>query len=226
MEFSFLPSVWSSFFGNDPELVSAVTKRAQISTYNSKQYILSQQDKSRDVFYMLLGRAKAMSLSADGREVWLDTINPGNLFGEVAALGSGSRTATVVAKTRSEVARIRGDDFLELMEEFGSIGVAVSKLLVRRIDRTTRRMCELSSLSTPGRVCAELLRMAEYKEAADNARRIIPTIPPNTEIAALVNASRESVSRTLSELEREGVIVRAGARIEIIAPDRLIEMVR
>lgn len=218
-------SVWSHFFGDDPILLAALNDMAEIKSYSPKECIFSQQDSSRDVFYMLKGRAKAVSLSVDGQEVWLETIEPGFLFGEVAALGVGNRTASIFAKSKAEVARFRGADFINLMERFGSIGVAVSRLLVKRIERTTIRMCELSSLSAPGRIYAELLRLAEYEEESNQGYCTIKIAPPNTEIAVLVNSTRETVSRTMSDLVKKGIITKKGARITIPSPDALMNMI-
>lgn len=219
-------SVWSSFFGHNPDIISSLQASATLLEFNPKECILSQQDKSRDVYYMLKGKAKAVSISVEGQEVWLETIEPGSLFGEVSALGNGDRSATVIAKTKAQVAKFKGPDFLNLMEKHGSIGIAVSKLLVTRINRTTRRMCELSSLSAPGRIYAELLRLAEYDLEDKPNSCCIKIIPPNTEIATLVNSTRETVSRTLSELENDGLIERKGAKVIICSPDLLMDKIQ
>lgn len=217
--------VWSSFFGQNTKLHQAIQKIAIIKNYDAKEFVLTQQEKSRDVFYLLEGQAKVFSLSIDGKEVWLDTIKPGSLFGEVAALGTGDRTATIITKTKSKIARFKGKDFINLIEEFGSVGIAVSKLLVERIERTTRRMCELSSLSAPGRIYTELLRLAEYEEDNPLKCYVIRIIPPNTKIAVSVNSTRETVSRTLSGLEKKGLIEREGTRVTLISPDAIMDMI-
>lgn len=219
------PKVWATFFGDDPQLYKRLEKLSIIKTYDAKECILTQQEKNSDVFYMLQGNASAFSLSIDGKEVWLDTITPGSLFGEVAAIGNGSRSATIVANTKSKIARFKGDDFIELINDFGFVGLAVSKLLVLRIERTTRRMCELSALSAPSRIYIELLRLAKYDENYTTKNLTIGTIPPNTKIAVMVNSTRETVSRTLSDLERKNLITRKGAKIVINDPDTLINMI-
>ena len=216
---------WEIFFGKNPELLLKLAEISEINDYKPKECILSQQDKNRDFFYILEGQAKAFSLSSDGQEVWLDDIQTGFLLGEVAALGTGSRSATVVAKSKARVAKIKGIDFIELMKEYGSIGIAVSKLLVQRIEKTTIRMCELSSLSAGGRICAELLRLSDYEKVNMSQTCLINVIPPNTEIAVRVNSTRETVSRTMSDLETKGLIARQGAKVTIPSPDLLMDMI-
>ena len=124
------------------------------------------------------------------------------MFGEMAVLSAQSRTADIVASSRVELAAFSSACFLDLMENHGSIGLAVSKMLADRVHKTTQRMYELTAVSAKGRVHAELLRLAKKQ----GSQLIVENTPAYTVLAKRINSTRETVSRTVNELVRKGAV--------------------
>jgi CRP/FNR family cyclic AMP-dependent transcriptional regulator len=210
------------FFGESPELLADVETACQQVKFQTGATILGEEDAGASVYYVLAGRVKTVRYSSDGAEVWIDETGAGALFGEMTALGASARTATVVAATNVTVAVFTQGAFLELMEKHGSIGLAVSRLLVQRVEKTTQRLFELAAFSSKGRVYSELLRQAT--PIAGSPHSEIAKMPSMSAMARQLNNTRETVSRTVNELEKEGFIERSGSKLTILMPDELRDM--
>ncbi|UTW56337.1 Crp/Fnr family transcriptional regulator [Kordiimonas sp. SCSIO 12610] len=210
------------FFGDNPDLLNAIEEAATVIQIPAKNMILSQDDKGDEVYYLLTGTAYAALVSSDGDEIWLDTFDEGNLFGEMAAFGLGERSASIFAATKVTVASFSAETFKTIIRNFGEVGIKVAELLTGRVKHTTMRMFELTAMSANGRVYAELLRMA--KPSVSNQILTIEKMPPKTRIAEKIHSTRETVSRAISDLQQRGIIKIDGKRIQIIAPEQLKEL--
>jgi CRP/FNR family transcriptional regulator, cyclic AMP receptor protein len=109
---------------------------------------------------------------------------------------------------------------VRLMESYSCVGVAITRHLSGRLATMRRRMVEAAMLSATGRIAAELLRRADASED-----RTIRPMPVFSDFAITVQSTRETVSRTVSQLEKRGVVKRVEGGLQIVAPHRLEELV-
>jgi CRP-like cAMP-binding protein len=210
------------FFGSDPALLGRIEAAAAIRNIPSKTMILSQDDTGNDIYYLLKGRAHAALMSSDGHEIWLDGFSGGTIFGEMAAFGLNERSASVYSSTKVTVASFSAETFKAIMAEFGTLGIKMAQVLTSRVKHTTMRMYELSAMSANGRVYAELLRMAQSSNSPQTLT--IDKMPHKTRIAQKIHSTRETVSRAISDLQHRGIVKVDGKKIQIIAPERLKEL--
>jgi CRP-like cAMP-binding protein len=206
-------------FACSPQVAGQIAARAQVRGYAPRTAIVRQGERSTSAYLVVLGRARAMLVTADGRVVQLCDYGPGDLFGALNA-AAGTEAAEVAAVDQVEAAVFRSADFLALLEAHACVGLALSKALVRQLGHLTRQMTARTTLSATGRVHAELLRLAD----AQGGSRISPP-PVLSELALRVQSTRETVSRTISALERRGIIRRDAGALTIVARARLEEMV-
>ncbi|WP_417485796.1 Crp/Fnr family transcriptional regulator [Maricaulis sp.] len=182
--------------------------------------IIAQDEADDRVFLLLKGKARVVLLSENGQEIWLDAFGSGAVFGELAALTGAPRISGIIAEDNCDLAIFDGTDFFGLMRRHGEIGLALARLLARRVQHTTQRMFELSALSAPGRIYAELLRMSR-PVGLDRTARVIQPAPSMKELAMRVNSTRETASRTINDLQRKGLLEKLNGRIELVDPDQL-----
>ncbi|KPF70811.1 hypothetical protein IP88_11330 [alpha proteobacterium AAP81b] len=195
----------------------AIAARARSRRFPARQVILRQDDIALDVLLLVAGRARVRHLSLDGRLVSLHDLGPGDLFGRIDP--SRPRQAAEVAAIEAVTAALfGGGDFVALTEQHGSLALLLAQSLLRRLASLSDQLIARTTLSATGRVHAELLRLA------GTANRIAPP-PVLTELAAAVDTTRETVSRTISTLERRGIIARDAAALTILVPRRLEELV-
>jgi CRP-like cAMP-binding protein len=134
--------------------------------------------------------------------------------------GEGELSSQIEAVAKSAGAIFGTSTVVRLMETNHGIAMAISRQLSARIAAMRRRMVESALLSATGRISAELLRLAR-----DQTDRTIRPMPVLTELATTVQSTRETVSRTISQLERRGIVERVERGLRVVAPHRLEELV-
>lgn len=206
-------------FGCSGEVASAVVRHARPSVYPAHRTIIAQGHLGSETLLLVTGRAHAFIYRADGRSMLLHEFSSGDLFGALLDHGAGS-DCEVTAVEDVAAAVFLGPDFLRLVEAHASLGLALSRMLLKRLQQSSSRLADRVTLSAPGRVYAELLRLAQ---AGDGAT--IRPAPVLSTLAVHVQSTRETVSRTINALERRGLIRRDADALVIVAPRRLEMMV-
>ncbi len=145
---------------------------------------------------------------------------PGDFFGAIVMAEPAPEDADVVAVEAVRTAVFLALDFLNLIETYGCVGLVVSQALLRQLRTASAKMLERTTLSAAGRVHAELLRLARLGDG-----RAIRPAPVLSALAVRVQSTRETVSRTISDLQRRGIIRREGNALFIVAPQRLEDMI-
>ncbi len=197
---------------------ASIAARATAKSWPPRTSIVRQGDTSADTYLLIVGNARATLVTADGRMMRLHDVSPGDLFGAIDA--AAEQPADVKTLDRAETAGFAATDFVALVEQHACVGLLLSRSLVRRLGWMTEKLLERSTLSAPGRVHAELLRLAR----TGDGRTITPP-PVLAELAQRIQSTRETVSRTISTLERRGLIRREAGTLTIIAPHRLEDLV-
>ena len=208
-------------FGCSPETARAIAFRAVERRFSARSLVLRQGDLAEEAWLVVKGRAQSVVYGADGQVVQLLEFGEGELFGAIAGFEAEPQPADVEALEDLRVAVFSAPDFLALIQTHGVVGLAVTRSLLRQLRQTTGRMVERSTLSAAGRVHAELLRMASPDP---DGRLLIRPVPVLASLAVRIHSTRETVSRTISTLERRGILLRTESALEIVAPRRLREM--
>jgi CRP/FNR family transcriptional regulator, cyclic AMP receptor protein len=188
------------------------------------ELILGYQDTTRDVLFLADGKARVVIHSADGRAVIFTDLEPGAMFGELAAIDGKPRSASVVALEPCLVAALTGEQFERLLIEEPRVALATLRRVIAEVRRLTERVLEFSTLSVRQRIRAELLRLAAASGGAQGEALIAP-IPTLDEIASRVSTHREAVSRELAALVRTGLLRRAKGGLVITDVGRLARLV-
>ncbi len=199
-----------------PDVAAEVVRRGRLRQFGARSIILRQGDWLTLAYLLLAGRAQALLYSGEGQLILLHDYRPGDLFGAIGELDPVRQEADVVAVEEVETFVLEAAELARLAERFGTIGLALSRMLMARLRQTTARMYERAALSAVGRVYAELLR--EAKRAPD--LRITPA-PILSELALRVSTTRETASRAVNALERRGIIRRDASGMALVAPHRL-----
>lgn len=166
------------------------------------------------------GQVQEVAYGREGAVLVLHHIMPGEFYGSLVGTVSADSGAQVEALMDSHGAHFATGAVVRLMESYACVGVAITRQLAARLDAMRRRMVESALLSATGRICAELLRQA--RRSPDLTIRPLPVW---AELAVTVQSTRETVSRTVSQLEKRGVLRREGGGLVVVAPHRLEELV-
>lgn len=207
-------------FACSDEMAATIFGRGVVRSYPAHSVILRQGEKTAAAYLLTLGRAHALLYSIEGHMVLLCEYRPGDLFGDLGDLDPAPEEAEIVAVEAARSFILKSRDLVALAEAYGSIGLALSRLLLRQLRRATSRIYERAAVSAVGRVYAELLRLAR----ASPGLAIRPA-PVLSELAVRVSTTRETASRAVSALERRGIVRRDSGSLTVVAPQRLEELI-
>lgn len=204
--------------------LSDVAKQCRWRRYASGEQIIDRQNEATDVFFIVEGKVRIVNYSLSGREVTFDDLVSGDHFGELAAIDSEPRSASVMALSQCNIASLSQDRFLSLLELNSVVSIKLMKSLTRMVRTATLRIMDLSTLAANNRVQADLLRQAR-NQMDEEGKAIISPIPVHADIASRVSTTRETVARVLNDLARKGVVVREKNALIINDLENLQEMV-
>jgi CRP-like cAMP-binding protein len=170
--------------------------------------VLRAQDEG-DVYFIVSGSVRITTYSAAGRQVTFRDCGEGELFGELAAIDGGPRSADVVTLQPSVLASLTPIDFRALLREEPLLAERVMLRLASLVRQLSERIIDLSTLEVPQRLHAELLRLAQAAGVADNRARLEPA-PKHAALASQISSNREQVTRELGALVRQGVLQKDG----------------
>ena len=207
-------------FGCSEEIAGYIFVRGSVRAFPPHSTIVRQGEKAAAAYLLTQGRAHALLYSLEGQIVLLCEYRPGDLFGALGELDPAPEEAEIVAVEAARSFVLRSRDLVALAESYGSIGLALSRLLLRQLRRATSRIYERAAVSAVGRVYAEILRLA--RASPDLSIRPAPVL---SELAVRVSTTRETASRAVSALERRGLIRRDPGSLTVVAPQRLEELI-
>ena len=197
---------------------SSLAKVANRRRY-PKDSVVFFENEQGDFFFMILeGRIKVTILGDDGREVILSLLGSGDFFGEMALLDNEPRSATAIAVEDSELLSLHRNDFQSVLSDNRSITTGLIKVLTGRLRRANHQISTLALLDVYGRVARVIVDMAREEGRRLKDGRIAFRRATHQEIANRIGTTRETVTRMLKDLERQGMIHIEGREI-IVQPD-------
>jgi CRP/FNR family cyclic AMP-dependent transcriptional regulator len=181
-------------------LASSVVKRR----VKRGERVVTQGQRSDALSIILSGRARVlMTDSSNNREVILATLKTGDYFGEMSLIDNDVHSATVEAEIQTDVLELGREEFLHCLAESAPLAHGVIRSLVQRLRHADRKIGSLALMTVYGRVANVLLDMAKAVPAGD---MVIRERLSRQDIAKMVGASREMVSRVMKDFEEQGFV--------------------
>jgi cAMP-binding proteins - catabolite gene activator and regulatory subunit of cAMP-dependent protein kinases len=167
---------------------------------SKRQLIIQKEAPATGLWILLAGRLQGVDYTIDGREVGLYFITPGQFFGELSLVDQKSHPEHIIATAASEILLIPQTVFQDMMKFHPEIAHQISQALAERV-RSLIKQRTLLTLATPmQRLAAQLIDLS--KTAPDAVK--IEFIPTHQELAMMINASRETVTRAFRTLQTQG----------------------
>jgi len=199
------------FFVGLPEAqVERATSQMVTRNHPPNQVILLENDWGNSVYFILSGWVKIRTYNLDGREVTLNILGVGEMFGEMAPLDQVPRSTDVITLTPTTIGSLPASDFVRLIETEPMAGIHLARLMAKRLRQVNRRLRLRESDST-SRVADVLLFLAEGQGTPGSRGLEIPNLP-HRELSSLSGLARETVTRVLGKLERKKLILRDSGR--------------
>jgi CRP-like cAMP-binding protein len=180
-------------------VAQAVVKRR----FRRGEMIVEQGKKSHALTIILTGRARVISTDARGREVILATMHSGDYVGEMSLIDDAPHSASVCAEVQTDALILSQLEFARCLPDTDSMAYALLRGLVQRLRQADRKIESLALMDVYGRVARVLLESADEN---GEGLALIRDKVSRQDLAKMVGASREMVSRVMKDLEERGFI--------------------
>jgi CRP/FNR family cyclic AMP-dependent transcriptional regulator len=179
-------------------LTSAVSRKS----FPRSSTIIAAGDVTESLFVIISGRLKVMISDDEGREVILAILGPNEFFGEMGLIDDHPRSASVVALEACELLTLSKRDFKRCLAENFEMAMTVMRGLVKRLREADQKIGSLALMDVYGRVARLLLEMSETVDG----QKVVTRKLAKQDIAKMIGASREMVSRVMKDLEGRGMV--------------------
>ncbi len=194
------------FQGLPIEAVDMAIAHIVMRSHSANQVILLENDWGNSVYFILNGWVKIRTYNIDGKEVTLNIVGKGELFGEMAALDEAPRSTDVITLTPTLICNVPSQDFVQLLATEPQAGIRLAKQMARRLRQVNRRL-RLRESDSMARVVDVILFLADGQGVKVEGGIEVPNLP-HRELSSLSGLARETVTRVLIKLEKKELIIR------------------
>ncbi len=208
---------------DDMEDLARVTR---MELAKKKETIFLPGESSQQVYLLKTGRVKISRISEEGRELTIALLGPGEIFGELEILEGSARDTIAETMEDSQLCVIQKEQFLSLIRKRPELSFRLTKLIGLRLRRIESRVEDLVFRDVPSRLAHLLIQLSEEYGNPTRDGILLSIKVTHQEMANLIGSIRETVSATLGEFKKEGLITFEGRKIIILRPELLKKQVR
>jgi len=204
------------FSGLSEETRAGMASMLRPVNIKKKSFIYNMGDSAEKIYILKEGRIKITRLTEDGKELTIDILEPGDIFGEMAIAGESERETSAEALEDSFICAIAKLDFERFIAENPGLSLGITKLFGSRLRKVESRLENLIFHDVRSRLLSLFSDLGEkYGEDTPRGKKITIHLS-HQEIANLIGATRETVTLELNNLRREGKLDMEGK--EFILP--------
>lgn len=187
-------------------ILESLAQRLRRRRFRRSEVIFHQGDPGDSLHIVAAGSVKILLPSAEGDEAIIATLRPGDFFGELALLDGAPRSATATALDQSDTLVLPRPVFIELLDTLPGLRDALLAGLAHELRRLTGHVEELHFLDLAGRLAMRLSRLASESSPGATGEIKLDWLYTQSDLAAMIGGTRQSVNRLLSELVDDGLI--------------------
>ncbi len=194
-----------------PEDLAILARCGVIKSYSRNTLLFQEGQPSADLYIVVTGQVKVFVGESQGKEVTLSLEGPGRYFGELGLVDDAPRSASVMTTEPSQFVVVSKADFQRCLAAHPELGIKLMRSFVQRVRTLTERVKSIALLDVYGRVAQTLRGLA----IEQSGQFVIEPRLTHQDIASMVGASREMVSRIMRDLVVGGYIEMSRKHIRI-----------
>jgi len=196
---------------DEPDRAAVVARMRRVQ-FEPNQMIFSRGDPGRDLYLVLEGRIRLSVLTSEGRELSFDHSGPGHIFGEIATLDGGERTAGATAISRVQAMALPQEVMLDLIGRNPKVATAAIRFLCQRLRDTDQRLEAIALHRIEVRLARLMLSFLKLQKVAPkDGKAKLDLGMSQSELGLLIGASRPKVNLAMTALEDMGAITKSGS---------------
>lgn len=194
--------------------IGHLAQHASERTYSKREVVLQKDTQPTALCFLLDGRLQGVDFTLDGREVGLYFVNSGDYFGDVAVIDGQPQPDYVTAVSRSRVVFIPQELVRPILFAQPKVAEILCNSLSLRLRQVSAQRRILGLANPLQRVCAQLQILTRKGTGVS----LVINVPTHQELAIMINASRETVTRVFQLLQSRGVVERDGNDLVVKDP--------
>lgn len=196
------------------ETMASLSSAMNLRSFARRATVMSKDSPIRELGFLVDGRLQAVDLTADGRNIGLYFVDPGEYFGELSVVDGKTATEYVLAAAKSTVAFLEAGAARSLIFSNPEMARAVMARLAQRVRAVSAQRTLLGLTNPFQRLCMLILQM---QQTVVGTEVFIDNAPTHQEMASMINASRETVTRAFHELLARTILVREGNTLKLLS---------
>jgi CRP/FNR family transcriptional regulator, cyclic AMP receptor protein len=187
-----------------------------LRSYRKNQVIFLEEDTGSYMYIVIAGKVKVTKSTAGGKETLLAIHRAGDFFGEMALLDGKTSPATVSAIEDCKIVTVSKTDFNNFLMRNDKIVRQIIQVLCLRLRQVWGQVQSLNYSSADSRIRSGILQLAKRHGVPDARGIIVDLKITHQELAEMVGTSRETVTRTLARLQKQGILTIDARRIIVL----------
>lgn len=200
------------------DVLEPLSIQMSLRSFARRAIVMSKESASPELGFLVEGRLQGVDFTVDGRSVGLYFVEPGDYFGELSVVDGKAASEHVVAAAKSTVAFLEAGAARALISAHPDLAWAVMARLAERVRSVTAQRTLLGLPNPFQRLCVLLLQLSQPCSVNGQA---VGQVPTHQELAIMINASRETVTRAFHVLFLHKVLEREGDTLKLVQPDFL-----
>ena len=197
------------------EQIEEVLQRVPDAHFEQGQILYAPENRSEALFLLKRGRVRIYKLDQEGREFTLDVVEASTIFGEMALTAQRLWGAYAEAMEPTDVCILKSEDVESLVRDHPDVGLKMIRVLSERLRLCENRLEDIGLKSVPARLASLILQLAESEGIMTSEGPKIPTHYTHWQLAAMVGASRVSVTKAFAQLQDVAAVELKRRRIHI-----------
>lgn len=193
-----------------------ISKLQLVKKYKKNSIVIHEGDAGEAFFFIKSGKVKVFKTSYDGRDITLNILGEGSIFAEVTLFNDINYPATIEVLEDSEIGMILNKDIEKLILRNTSLALQIIKLLNKRLYRSQSTIKDLAFSDTLVRVTNVLIDLSNRHGLVASKGIEINMNITRQDIANMVGTTRETVSRIIADLKRDGLIETSSKKIILL----------
>jgi len=213
------------FSGLQSEDLEELAKCLYQKTMHRTQVLFQQGDRGDELLIVTEGAVKVELVNPDGKELTLAILRPYQFLGELALLDDFPRSANAIALEDGLLLALNKRDFLRVVQQFPRMMLPITRQLTRRVRVLTEDIASMAFMDTFTRTARKLVNLAQdLGKPGSGLEIVIPQALTHQELANLVGATRETITKILTDMKHRNLIAIHNQKITILNKNEFAEI--
>jgi len=215
------------FQGLPDKIQEELCRHIRLREFQKKEFLFHRGTAGDALFMLFSGRLQVISATDEGKEIGINFLEPGDYFGEIALIDGGMRSASVIAIENSTVGILPKPEALWLFQNVPIIAERIQRRLCATIRQEINYRSSMGVSKAFTRIYSVIFGNLQIpQQVTANKPPTLENLPSQQTIASMANVSRETVSRAIHVLIRQGIIGKDARRLIIKDPYVLVKLAR